>query len=80
MCYKSEFAMERGKRMNEKSLKLFREKLDVLSPFRAEMGDAHFEELPYLMMSLHVSYVLGGNEELYERGRKALLRQFLEER
>jgi AcrR family transcriptional regulator len=60
--------------------KTFRDKLAVLDPFKQEITEAHFAELPYLIMGTHISYVVGGNEELYERSRQSLLRQFLDKR
>jgi AcrR family transcriptional regulator len=58
----------------------YQEKLVVLDRYREELGEAFFSELPFLIMSTHITYVVGGNEERYEQSRKALLRQFLGER
>jgi AcrR family transcriptional regulator len=55
----------------------YTEKLVVLDRYREELGEVFFAELPFLIMSTHITYVVGGNEERYEGSRKALLRQFL---
>ncbi len=55
----------------------FFEKAEMLRHYESEMQPGDYHDLLYIMTALHLSYVMGGNEQGYESARKKLIERFL---
>lgn len=57
--------------------KSFWEKTEMFRPYEDEFEPEDYHDILYIMAALHLSYVVGGNEEQYESARKKLMQRFL---
>lgn len=52
---------------------VFKEKVNILLPYKEAITPELFEDTLFMMNSLHFTYILGGNEEKYESARRRVI-------